>query len=148
MKLFWIFSHPWSAHRTSNERYRKFIYAFPIKSPTTRLYCFSHTPATCLLTNTWGKIIDFFAHPCHVAQSFSNVKYTGCQVGKLVATTNRMLHTVLSTRIDIFIGIGIALVSSITDIVCRSVLWSEPTNNQSLGSIKEWPQTLVDTSTH
>ena len=29
--------------------------------------------------------------------------------------------------------------SSISDIVCRSVCLSEPTNNQSLGSIKEWP---------
>ena len=29
--------------------------------------------------------------------------------------------------------------SSISDIVCRSVGPLEPTNNQSLGSIKEWP---------
>ena len=29
--------------------------------------------------------------------------------------------------------------SSITDIVCPLVGRSEPTNNQSLGSIKEWP---------
>ena len=27
--------------------------------------------------------------------------------------------------------------SSMSDIVCLSVPWSEPTNNQSLGSIKE-----------
>ena len=38
--------------------------------------------------------------------------------------------------------------SSITDIVCQSVCLSEPTNNQSLGNIKEWPQTLVDISRH
>ena len=29
--------------------------------------------------------------------------------------------------------------SSISDIVCPLVGRSEPTNNQSLGSIKEWP---------
>ena len=36
--------------------------------------------------------------------------------------------------------------SSISDIVCQSIGRSEPTNNQSLGSIKEQP--LVDTRRH